>query len=397
MTTSIAWLIPKLIEGSGGHRTILQHAAALEAAGFECRLYIEPDQHKKGQAAAEIQRLFGYVARNAVYGWDRIEPADLVFATVWYSARFVRDLPFPCRKAYFVQDYEACFNPMGDAYVMAENSYRYGLHPITIGRWLTQQLRHSFNVPAEHFDFCADLSIYRPLPNVSREKAVCFIHQPEKPRRCSRLGVEALGIVKNRMPDTRIYLYGSAQKGELWYPHQDLGLLKLEDCNALYNRSAIGLCLSSSNPSRIPFEMMAAGLPVVELWRDNTLYDLPQQATLLCDQTPESLAEGIMQLFAAPERREQMSQAGIEYMRGRPLQLGFDQFVDSVRRLLAGTANSSVAPVHKLYTRPALVSHHFERTLPVIGSGKRRRRKLSGRLAAPFRRAGRFMGKLFTP
>ena len=32
---TIAWIIPCLIEGSGGHRTILQHAYALEQAGYQ--------------------------------------------------------------------------------------------------------------------------------------------------------------------------------------------------------------------------------------------------------------------------------------------------------------------------------------------------------------------------
>ena len=102
------------------------------------------------------------------------------------------------------------------------------------------------------------------------------------------------------MPKVKIYLYGSSQsaKGSIWFEHEHLGLLKLYDCNELYNRCAVGLCLSSSNPSRIPFEMMAAGLPVVELWRENNLYDLSPKAVSLSDQTPESLAEGILRLLA---------------------------------------------------------------------------------------------------
>ncbi|MBL8965319.1 MAG: hypothetical protein JNK70_14845, partial [Phycisphaerae bacterium] len=81
-------------------------------------------------------------------GWTDIEPADMVFATIWYSARVVRDLGFSCIRCYFVQDYEALFHPMGSAHVMAENSYRYGLHHISIGRWLPARLSERFNVGA---------------------------------------------------------------------------------------------------------------------------------------------------------------------------------------------------------------------------------------------------------
>jgi glycosyltransferase involved in cell wall biosynthesis len=364
MSQRIAWLVPKLIEGSGGHRTILHHAAALESAGFKCSIYIESDGKDKAAAAHEIQRLFGYRFADAVYGWNEVAPADLVFATVWYSAQVVRDLSFPCRKAYFVQDYEASFNPMGDAYLMAENSYRYGLHPITIGRWLTSQLRSAFNVPAEYFDFCADLSIYRAVPNVRREKAVCFIHQPEKPRRCARLGIEALGIVKDRMPEVKVYLYGSSRKEHVWFQHSNLGLLGLEDCNMLYNRCTAGLCISASNPSRIPFEMMAAGLPVVELWRENTLYDFPEEAALLCDQTPQSIAEGLLRLLADRELCQRMGEAGAAFMRNRPLETGTNQFLEAARRLLSGDDHSSVQPLDKLYKKAAVAEQNFVNTLP---------------------------------
>ena len=83
------------------------------------------------------------------------------------------------------------------------------------------------------------------------------------------LGIEALGIVKFLRPDVKIYLYGSNIKGNVWFEHENLGIIPLEKCNALYNKCEVGLCISSSNPSRIPFEMMAAGLPVVDLIHGN--------------------------------------------------------------------------------------------------------------------------------
>ncbi len=361
--STVAWFIPRLIDGSGGHRTMLQHAHALEQAGHRCALYIEGagDQSK---AADTIERMFGYRFNQVSYGWDAIQPADLAIATIWYSARLVRDLPFNCLKAYFVQDYEAMFNPMGDAYLQAENSYRYNLIPITIGRWLKHELATRFQVPAYHFEFGADNRIYRPLGQ-ARENAICFIYQPDKPRRCSRIGIEALGIVKHHRPDVKIYLYGSpvSEKGNVWFEHEHLGLMKLPDCNALYNRCSLGLCLSSSNPSRIPFEMMAAGLPVVEFWRPNNLYDLPPSAVSLSDQTPESLAENLLRLLADPAERERMSKAGVAFMADRPLTIETDQFKSIVGRILKGER-----PVFEtnppMYDREPVTAGTYVSTLP---------------------------------
>ena len=360
---TIAWVIPRLIEGSGGHRTILQHAYALEQAGYQCPIYIEGTGNQ-AKAVSTVERLFGYRFSNVRFGWDTIQPADLVMATIWYSAAIVRDLPFNCYKGYFVQDYEAMFNPMGDGYLSAENSYRYGLIPITIGSWLKHELATRFNVPSFHIDFGADNRIYRPL-NKDRELSVCFIYQPDKPRRCSRIGVEALGIVKYHRPEVKIYFYGSlpSEKGNIWYEHEHLGLLKLEDCNALYNRCAVGLCLSSSNPSRIPFEMMAAGLPVVEFWRENNLYDMPPSAVSLSEQTPESLAKNILRLLADNEERERMSEAGVAFMSDRPLKGESEQFQTCVKDILEGQKPALVA-IPPLYDRPPFTVDESGMTLP---------------------------------
>jgi len=267
----------------------------------------------------------------------------------------VRDLPFETIRCYFVQDFEAQFNPMGDAYLMAENSYRYGLHPITIGRWLTAMLEKRFGVDAAYFDFCADLEVYRRLPEGQREKAICFIHQPEKFRRCPEIGVEALGIVKHHMPDVKIYLYGSRSAGRVWFEHENLGLLSLEECNRLYNRCAVGLCISTTNPSRIPFEMMAAGLPVVEVHRENTLYDFPEKAVLLCESTPESLARGLMERLTNPKEAEAAGEIGARFMLERPIEHGLDQFLAEVEELLAG-GSLSQRTVEPMYRQAGVVA-----------------------------------------
>jgi hypothetical protein len=303
--------------------------------------------------------MFGFEFDDVQLGWSNVRPADLVFATIWYSAKIVSNLPFPCIKSYFIQDYEPWFNPMGDGFLMAENSYRYGLHPICIGRWLPTKLQNCFDIHGAHFDFCADLSIYRRLPEVKKEHAICFVFQPEKTRRCAQLGLEALGIVKHLMPDVKIYLYGSKESGNIWFDHAHLGMLGLEECNRLYNRCAVGLCLSTSNPSRIPFEMMAAGLPVVELFRDNNVYDFPHDAVMLCDPTPESLTEGIFRILRNPSLATAMGQAGVAFMANRPMEKGFGQFVELVEGLLQGKGLPEVMS-EPMYQRTPVVADASE-------------------------------------
>ena len=156
------------------------------------------------------------------------------------------------------------------------------------------------------------------------------MYQPEKWRRCTDLGMQALKIVKEQMPDVKIYLYGSKVEGNINFEAENLHIIPIEKCNEIYNRCKVGLCLSSSNPSRIPFEMMATGLPVVELYRENNLYDMPNESVLLAESTPEGLATAIMKILKDNKLQEKMSKAGIQYMKDKDLSQGFVQFTEAV-------------------------------------------------------------------
>lgn len=355
----IGWLIPSVLEGSGGHRTIFSHMQYLCENGYECHAYIEPqglDAFNTPEAKKrQIIDWFGHTDATIHLGFDVDQPFDLLFATVWYSAQFVAAVPQPCPKAYFIQDYEAWFNPMGDGYILAEQSYQLGLTPVTIGHWLSARMGGQFGIASSCFDFAADLDIYRPRPEVPRENAVCFIYQPEKPRRCPKIGGDALFLLKQMMPEVTIYTYGSRQAPDYGFAHSHLGLLSRDQCAELYNRCAAGFCISASNPSRIPFEMMACGLPVVDFHGENTIYDLPEAACLLARPDAASLAEALRQLLADEARRRDMGQAGIAFMADRPADLEFRQFLGFVQELLAGGPVGSLTQ-QPVYLRPPVTA-----------------------------------------
>lgn len=366
MSKKMAWLLPSFLEGSGGHRTILQNATYLaEKCDIDCDLYVENDGSVSNEEELQkrAEKFFGKCGRcRFILGFEMKDQYDLYFATAWYTAKLVRDIPTSAPKIYFVQDFEALFNPMGDGYLLACNSYWYGLKPITIGKWLTHKLSTEYGNPAQYFDFCAERSVYKPL-NIERENAICFIYQPDKPRRCSSIGIEALGIVKYLRPDVKIYLYGSKQKGNVWFEHTNLEIIPIEECNKLYNKCSLGLCISSSNPSRIPFEMMAAGLPIVEVYMENNLYDMPESAIKLAHYTPESIAKAIIDVLDNEELRRSMSQAGVEYMKDKNLEYGYAQFVEAVQNVMAGSIPESTE-VQKMYYAEPIYSDVFQNAAP---------------------------------
>jgi len=366
----IAWLVPAPLEGSGGHRTIFQNVAALVAAGFECDVYVEraprrhPHPYDDGASAhALVERLFGPVPGTFFYGWDLAADYDLAFATAWFTCESLRDSPRVKRKGYFVQDFEPAFSPMNDDYLQAETTYRFGFDGVSIGGWLAHRLPTEFGMACSPTRFGADLSTYRDR-GVERERAICFVYQPEKPRRCTAMGARALSIVKSERPDVRVIFYGSKVKHDVPFAVEHAGLLSLDECAALYARSQIGLCISATNPSRVPFEMMASGLPVVDIFGENNRYDYPAGTVGLAEPTAESLAHAMLGLLDDADERRTRSAAGIEFMRGRTLEAESRDFVAATERLLADARHAPMAVPDRLYigrpiAAPADVAHSY--------------------------------------
>ncbi len=352
----IAWVMPHPGKGSGGHRTIIQNVNALIRAGYECDIFVEEDGVSTPEMVRQkINEWYEPCTAGVFVGFNIQKEYDIMFATGWQTVEFVRKLPAK-KKGYFIQDYEPWFFPMGDQYLMTENSYKYGFLPVTIGKWLAHKMATEFNTPAEYFDFGADLNVYKPLENVEKENAICYVYQPEKPRRCDYIGLQALKLIKAMRPDVKIYLYGSEINARpIEFECENLHIIPVEECNQLYNKCKVGLCMSASNPSRIPFEMMAAGLPVVELYKENNIYDLPDGGVLLADTTPEAIASSVVYLLEHPEEAEKMAKFGVAYMKEYPLERGFGQIVNVVKDMME-TDYKDMPEIKKLYTKSAFLA-----------------------------------------
>lgn len=332
----IAWFLPSFGPGGGGggHRTILQNINALVKHGYDCDMYVEDDGiYSLNDVKSSIYKNYGECAANIYLTSNEIQEYDLIFLTGWQVIDTVKKVKCE-KKAYFIQDFEPWFFPMGSEYLMIEDSYRLGYNCITIGKWLAHKLSEEFQQNVQHFDFCADLNIYHQLENIQKENAICYIYQPEKPRRCDEIALKALRYVKKKRPDIKIYFYGSNTHADIDYSVEQLGVISLDKCNELYNKCRIGLCMSASNPSRIPFEMMAAGLPVIELYRENNLYDFPDNAVRLVQSSPLEIANAIISLIDDQDKLNKMSINGVMYMKDYPLDKGFIQFVNSVDQII---------------------------------------------------------------
>jgi len=320
----ISWVIPGLIIGGGGHRNILRAAYYLTQFGHQVSLYFIGTEDDPRTIKRQIQDNF-YPINCPVYLFEgNIRPCDIVFATHWTTVKAALTAKgFAKEIIYFVQDFEPAFAAMGTEYVLAENTYRLGLYHITSGPWCEVMLRRDFHADADHFQFPVDRSIYYPRPRNKSNRNLIFFAKPEMPRRCFELGVMALRELHRIRPDVEIVMFGSkhASKRSYDFPVTIREVLPtLDDLAQLYSDGDVGLVFSTTNPSLIPYEMMACGLPVIDLARGDNAVNYAGRTDIakLVDPEPTQMAKEIAELIGSPAELADRSENGLVFVDGFP-------------------------------------------------------------------------------
>lgn len=332
----VNWVMLPPSAGSGGHTTIFRILRHLEANGFLNRIYFyDPYSADHAHYAAIVRKHFGFA--GPVEPLERGMPdAHAIIATSWPTAYPVFSARSRGQKFYFVQDLEPAFFPASSNSILAENTYRMGLHAITAGRWLADKLRGDYAMTAEHFDFGCDAERYRLEQPGGARRGVAFYARPGATRRAFELGLMALELLAERRPDLELHLYGS-RIGKLPFRYVDHGLVTPDQLNGIYNQCFGGLTLSLTNVSLVPHEMLAAGcIPVVnDAVHNRVVLDNPfvRYASL----SPHALATALEEVHAAPDRDE-LARAAASSIRARSWDDAGRQVAGILRRATAGNA-----------------------------------------------------------
>lgn len=119
-------------------------------------------------------------------------------------------------------------------------------------------------------------------------------------------------------PDYEILFFGSgsAKQHPQDYPVTYLDIVPtLNDLAHLYATSAAGLVFSTTNPSLVPYEMMACGLPVIDLNRpgNEVNYDNRHDIALLADADPVQMAKDMAALLDDAEALARRSANGMAF------------------------------------------------------------------------------------
>jgi glycosyltransferase involved in cell wall biosynthesis len=348
----VAVVIPWFLEGSGGHTTIVDIVRRLEARGHDCSLWLhDPGGRHAADSddalAARVRGWFGPLRGPVRRGFDAWSGADVAVATGWQTVRPVLMLGGCRARAYLVQDHEPEFYASSADARWAEESYRLGLHCVTAGRWLRDLMAQNYGASASFFDLGVDREVYREAADAPRDDdSVLFYARVITPRRAVPLGMLALAELKRRMPAARVRLFGDPRRPAASFDYEHLGVLDAGALAEAYSRAAAGLVLSLTNYSLTAQEMMACGLPCVELDGPSTRAAFgvgpsgvahPADADppiSLAAATPGAIAAALEQLLRDPELRAARRAAGLELVRERSWERAAEQVEQGLREAL---------------------------------------------------------------
>jgi glycosyltransferase involved in cell wall biosynthesis len=343
-----AWIVPPFRRGSGGHMTLFTIARELERAGHSCSIWVHDPERRMHDRAAVAQREltehFEPLQGGVFGGFDDWQGADVAFATGWQTAYPLWTLPDCKLKAYLVQDYEPDFFSASAERLWAEETYRMGYACVAASPWLADVLRERYGATADVFELGVDLATYRALDGPRRDDTVVYYARRSTPRRATELGLLALEELVRRRPGLRVVLFGDTKPPRAPFPHEFGGVLDASSLARLYNEATAGLVISLTNYSRMPKEMMACGLPVVDVDHPSVLSAFQGQDVIeLARPDFVSIADRLEALLGDHERRRALSAAAQAFVSGMTWRAAAGQVESAVRARLGDRWRAAAA------------------------------------------------------
>jgi glycosyltransferase involved in cell wall biosynthesis len=344
----LAWFVPPWHLGSGGHTTVFRLVRELERRGHRCEIYVFDPFHREQRSGEELRRelreRFMAVEAPVVKGTDSFEGADVAIATQWWTAYAVRDLPGCREKVYLVQDDEAQFHGTSSESIWIAETFDMGYRYIAYTEWLAELLREREGVEARYFDCGTDTDVYRFAGEEGREPGLVAVYgRRETGRRAVELALGGLATLVERRAGVRIVVFGSQETIETPTPAEDLGVRAPRELAELYRRASVGVVFSLTTQSLVSQEMMASGLPVLELDRENVTSGLGQsgEVALLVEPAPDAIASGLERLLDDRDEAAAMARRARGWVEGRTWERAGGQVEDALRDFVASPRSSA--------------------------------------------------------
>ncbi|WP_164901744.1 glycosyltransferase family protein [Neorhizobium lilium] len=317
----ITWVIPDFMPGAGGHMTIFRIASHLEQFGHQITFLVQnPSIHNTSEAAAETINRHFQPFSGSVQLFSETTPkaeGDALIATDRFTCYPVEAMGGFTRKFYFVQDYESNFYPAGAEALLTEATYHFDFDCLCAGNWLHKRMSEEFGRWSMSWPLAYDASVYNlgmgEIPRTSNRIALYARYVTS--RRAVELAFMALEILRGRNLDFEVDFFGwPLGKLSVPYPYRDLGILSASELADVYRQATIGVVFSATNHSLVNKEMMACGLPVVDLDLNTVRSIFPADSMAFAKPTPEGIADEIERLLTSPVERQTMAERALNYV-----------------------------------------------------------------------------------
>lgn len=337
----LALVIPPFTRGSGGHNTLFQILTRLERRGHTCSVWLSDYRGEMcdvwpARIRDEIREYFAPLRGPVYKGFEEWQGADVVIATGWQTVHPALALPGCRARAYLVNDHEPEFYPTSTERALAEDTYRHGLHCIAASPWLRDLLIERYGASADAFQLGVDHEDYVPREIERQRDMVVYYARHSTPRRAVPVGLMALSELARRRPDVKIVLFGTDKSPATAFAYEHQGVLSPRQLSWLYSQASVGLCLSLTNFSLMPKEMLACGLPCVELAGISAESIFGADGPLeLAPLDPLAIADAMQRLLEDPARWQTRSRAGIEFVASHTWDHATDEVEAGLRHALA--------------------------------------------------------------
>ncbi len=334
---TIAFVITRLVRFHGGQTSILRLGTSLEKLGYEVSYLIYKKQSVDEMKLCAESNLSGYLGEckpfdKALRGVRKGLKAapDVIVATSWDTVSKVKQFE-NSYKMYFVQDYEPYFYKYGEEFLMAKNTYEQGLHMVSLGGWNREMiLRECRPVsPVDVVSFPYEKSEYPEKPRdyasyAKKKKITLAVYLKYYGKRLPNLIPYMLENTRRKFEKQGIelkVLYFGEPKLFRSKAGENLGHLTKAELAKLYARADFGMVASMSNISLVPYEMHAAGLPLIEFADGTYTYFFKEDSALLTRVGERDIHGLLSKAMKHPETLRQMHESAMATMEG----LGWDK------------------------------------------------------------------------
>lgn len=382
-------VIPDFTEGGGGHMTIFRMVLHLEKAGHTCTVWIKDYQHSRHLEGPRISATSNYQPIKAqvlpLSSHFAFACGDALIATSWDTVEIVCANKSFHDHFYLVQDYEPYFYPRGSEALEAELTYSADIKTICASSWLDEIMRTKFKRKSTYFNLSYNPSVYRCRqgtrrgPEAQSEKLkkasksqtedtlivrIAFYARSRTDRRAVNLALKGLSKLKQTNYMISVELFGERQ-GKVRLPNNvtgyDNGILTPPQLADLYHSCDIGITFSATNYALVPQEMMACGLPVIEIDNESTRAIYPEGTLLLAEPSAQGIANAIEELATDIVKRHAIARNGLAWVNQTSWELSFKRVEEFIRNEVKASSDHHKYPasiIERYATQDYKVLHH---------------------------------------